>query len=369
MLGCALLAGGALAACQQKWVLDELGSDAGLSGSGGSSGSGGRAGGKGGGSGSSDASVDGRCTAGPLLQATPDVPEVVFALDRSTTMNQTFGSNGQTPLTVALSAIFAEVSSYGGGHGVRPSIDFAFLDFPDTAKDCNASMGCCPSDVTTNYNDFEQQATACYPMGSSSCLQSSLRPTATALSTALGHFSPYSSTQQYNERYVVLITNDDPDPKAMCTSNGCLDAITAVNNLTDVGATTEVVALGSSATCLPDLANTQHVFPTPYYPTQTPPNDLPTVIDGIMRDVAQDGCRLTLTSPPTSGHLAVDFDKTPVSQDPGTMGNGWNYDNNLRVYLHGSLCQNFLQGGSNTTSTFGLQIYDGCGPDHAGGNP
>jgi hypothetical protein len=118
---------------------------------------------------------------------------------------------------------------------------------------------------------------------------------------------------------------------------------------------------------LTELATAQGIFPSPYY-VATMPNDLPGKIDGIMQTVAQGSCRLTLNSP-TSGNLKILFDKVPQTQDSGTTGNGWNYggDGNTRVYLHGTLCQNFLQ--QTQGSPFGLEIYDECVPSHLGSQP
>ena len=359
-LGCALLAI-LLAACRQTVVLDDLGPDAGQPGTGGISG-----GGKGG-VGPSDASTDGRCFgSGQLLQYTSDQPQIVVALDRSTAMNETFGMNGQTPVMVALNAIDAELSKYDGHNG-RPSIQFYFLDFPDTAADCAGSMGCCPSDVTGNFDNFEQEANACHAPGQNSCLQSTNRPTAAALSKAEDFFMFSDGPQHGNERYVLLITDDDPGG-ACNTNDACSDALDAVKGLTGIGVTTEVVDLGSDGPCLNDLANAQGVFPSPYYLTSTPPTDLPDTIDQIITTgISQDVCRLTLTAPPASGHLAVTYGGVSQPQDSGTTGNGWNFDGNTRVFLHGSLCQNFLH--SNTNGMFGLVICDGCCPGSLGQTP
>jgi hypothetical protein len=361
-LGCALLAV-ALAACQQTVVLDDLPPDAGRTGTGGAGGNGS---GKGG-SGPSDASTDGRCFGNQQpLQYTPDQPQIVVALDRSTAMNETFGMNGQTPVMVALNAIDAELSNYDGHNG-RPSIQFYFLDFPDTAGDCTSAMGCCPSDVTGSFNDFEQQANACHSPGPNNCLQSTNRPTAAALSKAQSFFMFSDGPQHGNERYVLLITDDDPGGACASSNGACSDALDALKGLTAMGVTTEVVDLGSDGPCLNDLANAQGVFPSPYYLTSTPPTDLPDLIDSITSDVAQDACRLTLASPPTSGSLAVTYGGVLQQQDSGTTGNGWHYDGKASVFLHGSLCQNFLH---NSQGSFGgLQLYDGCLADHLGGNP
>ena len=220
-----------------------------------------------------------------------------------------------------------------------------------------------------------------------------------ALSKAENFFMFSDGPQHGNERYVLLITDDDPGG-ACNTNDACSDALDAVKGLTGIGVTTEVVDLGSDGPCLNDLANArcilfidpargeqrggvgrlkcggdclndlanaQGVFPSPYYLTSTPPTNLPDVVDEITTDVAQDACRLTLTAPPASGHLAVTYGGVSQPQDSGTTGNGWNSDGNTRVFLHGTLCQSFLH--SNPNGMFGLLISDGCGPGYFGQTP
>jgi hypothetical protein len=365
-LGCAILTG-ALAACQQTWVLDDLPPDASRSGTGGNGAGNGRDGGGKGGFTPSDASADGRCTQGPQLQYKGDVPQVVVVLDRSTPMYEPFDSNGHTPLYSALGAISSEVSKYGGGHNVAPSIDFAFLDFPDTASDCSAMTGCCPSDATLNYMAFELQAD-CSTSEANQCLQSSLRPTASALNAAQRAFASFGgSPPRAAERYILLITADDPDPTC---SPSCYDAEEAVTNPSGISAaaTTAIVALASSSQCLVDVANAQRSSSSlTLYNTASPSNfgDVITIVD----DIAQDGCKLSLTTPPTSSGVSVYLGGQEKLPDTGS-GNGWVYDstdNPQRVILHGTLCTDYLM--SSPGTTFGLVIYDGCGPTHVGQNP
>jgi hypothetical protein len=362
-LGCALLVG-SLAACQQTWKLDDLGPDASQPGTGGM-GSTGSAGGKGGSS-PTDASTDGRCSSnGQTLKYTPDLPQMLVALDRSTAMSAEFPNTNESHLDAALNAILGEVDAYSGGPNHRGTIQFSFLDFPDTGSGCDSSSGCCPSDITTSYNTFSQSAGACTTQpGPTSCLQSSSRPMATALSSAHDYFQFMSGGSHATERYVLLIS--DGNPQGCSSDDPCNDAITKVNDLSGIDVTTEAVAIGSDAGCLTVLANTQGLSPSPYY-LATTPADVSNTIAGIALTVAEGGCRLTLSMPPASGRLAVYFDNVAQMQDSGTMGNGWNYDNSTHVYLHGTLCTSFLQAPPN--SQFGLQIYDGCGPDHLGGNP
>lgn len=342
-----------LAACEQTVSLDDRAMDGGLKGTGGGTGSG-----------SKDGSADGHCT--PISFST-DLPQMVVALDRSSYMDATFGTTDQ--LHAALSAIQADVSHYAGGHNSRTAIQFSFVDFPDNPSDCNASSGCCPSDVTSNYSDFQTASTCSSSSGPSSCVQSMNRPTAAALNKALEYFTFAGSSQHNNEQYVLLVSDGDPVGPCSVSTDPCSDAEAAVKNLANIGVTTEVVAIGDGSGCLKDLGTVQNVYPAPYT-VASGPGDLPTAIDEIAGTVADNACRLTLASPPSSaGHLTVTFDNMVQSLDSGTSGDGWGTGidsyGNTRVYLHGSLCQSFLQTSPNSTS--GLQILDGssCG-SHTG---
>ena len=374
---CALAALGA-GACRQTVVLDDLGPDASLSGSGGK-GKGGSSG-TGGTGGPTDASVDGHCSGGQTqpLQYQWDVPQMVIVLDRSQTMNAIFGTNGtSTELEAALYATNSLVSAYSGDHNTRQVIKFAFIDFPDNASDCNATAGCCPSDWTTNFTDFDNSNLGCSASGPSTCLQSTNRPTAAGLNKAVDYFNSSSGSSHSNERYVVLVSDGDPQKGPCQGGDACNDALTAKSpNLANVNATLEVVDIDSSGTgtpCLANLGSTNQV-PSPYYfiasdPNYVPsdPNSLPYLFQQIGQTVAMNACRLTLPAPPTSGHLTVVFNGTSQLPDVGSTGDSWYWDgSSTRVFLHGSLCQEFLQ--SSPSSSFGLLIYDGCFSSH-GPNP
>ena len=355
-LGCALLAI-FLGACQQTLVLEDRAPDAGRTGRGGTSGggSGGRSDG-----GPSDASSDVRCN-GSQLFYTSDVAQILVALDKSSTMGASLG--GVSRFQAALNAVQSDVSKYNARNG-RASIQFAFLDFPDSATDCNAANGCCPSVVTTSYSDF-QNANSCDSSGPNACFQLTTRPTAAALDEAITYFTGLGGGVVHGgERFVLLITDDDP--QGTCPDNNDMDACSAaiakVGTLSggNLGVTTEVVAIGSSTPCLTELANSQGgVFPSPYYLVSLP-NDLPTAVDQIASTAAQNACRLTLTSPPESGQVTVYLGNTMQLQDNGTTGNGWNYGgDDTRIVLHGSLCTSFLYPNGPGQQ---LQIYDSCPP-------
>jgi hypothetical protein len=367
-LGCALLAI-LLGACQQTLLLDDLSADAGRTGTGGKSGSGGSGGGP------TDASSgDAHCSPSPTpIPYQPDKPQILVALDRTSAMGASFGGmGGESELQAALDAVQTYVTKYSGGHNGSALIQFAFLAFPDPSNNCNANTGCCVTQVTSSYPDFESANTCTGPV--QNCLLSSTRPTAAALYAALDYYKTTSGggSQHTNERFVLLITDDDPHGSCTDGSSSCSDALTAVNGLSDFGVTTEVIAIGPGALCLSQLAAEQTVIPSPYSTASTP-QDLSGQIQAITAAAALNSCRLTLSSPPTSGRLSVTFNHAMQPQDSGTTGDGWSYsgDYSTRVSLHGSLCneylQSLLQGIPNGSS--GLQISDGCPSQHPSGNP
>ncbi len=179
--------------------------------------------------------------------------------------------------------------------------------------------------------------------------------------------------QHTNENYVLLITDDDPHGSCTDGSASCSDALSAVKGLSYLGVTTEVIAIGSGAVCPSMLANQQNVIPSPYSTSSTP-QDLSNQIQAITASVALNSCRLSLSSPPPSNRLSVKFNSVPQLQDSGTTGDGWSYNgdyNNPRVFLHGNLCNQYLQSllQGMPSGSSGLLIYDGCPSQHPGGNP
>ena len=157
----------------------------------------------------------------------------------------------------------------------------------------------------------------------------------------------------------------DDDSTGPCPSNNtaCSDAIAAVGDLTGIGVTTEVVAIGAGAPCLSEAGNRAERRLLRNRTTwRRHPPIFRTCIDEVAQTVADEGCHLTLAEPP-AGQITVVFNGVIQPQDSGTTGNGWNYGgtNDTRVFLHGSLCQSFLQG--SPSSAFGLEIDSGCAPE------
>lgn len=354
-VGCALLAI-LLGACRQTLVLDDLASDAGRSGAGGT------------GVGPTDASSsDAHCSASqmPPITFTPDVPQVIVALDRSSmTTEMSFGSQ-DTEFTAAAADLSAEVSSYqassGQGRAAKPPITFSYLDFPDSASDCNAAVGCCASDVTPTPNSGAFQYAAYDACAAPNvCVSSNNRPIAPALTTAYNAFFNQTSGAQTGQRFVLLVTGGPPSGQCMSLSD-CQSAINEVDSLfKKLDVTTYIVGMGDQTndSCLQAMANDEGS--AQFYSAAVTPNDLVGAIESITGSIAAAACHLTLsTAPSSASQLMVQFQGTEVLPD---FKNGWSLDSGggtPRLTLHGSACQNYLM-----NYPFGLEISGGCASDH-----
>jgi hypothetical protein len=352
-LGCALLAI-LLGACQQRLVLDNL-ADAGQSGTGGT------------GVGPTDAGAsDAHCSASQMLSITftPDTPQVIVVLDRSSmTTEMPFGSQ-DTEFTAAAADLSAEVSSYqastGQGRSTKPPITFSYLDFPDSASDCNAAVGCCASDVMSTPNSQAFQNAAYYACGApSACVSSSNRPIAAALTTAYNAFNQTNGAQP-GQRFVLLVTGGPPSGQCL-TLGDCQSAINEVDSLIKkLDVTTYIVGMGDQTndSCLQAMANDQGS--AQFYSAAITPNDLVGALESITGSIAAAACHLTLsTAAISASQLVVQFQGSLVMPD---FKNGWSLDSGggtPRLTLHGSACQNFIQ-----NYPFGLQISGGCVSDH-----
>jgi hypothetical protein len=354
-LGCALLAI-LLAACQQTLVLDDLAPDAGRSGTGGT------------GVGPSDASSsDAHCPASQSspITFTPDTPQVIVVLDRSsTTTEMPFGSQ-DTEFTAAAADLSAEVSSYqassGQGRSAKPPITFSYLDFPDSAADCNATVGCCASDVMATPNSQAFQNAAYYACGApNACVSSNNRPITAALSSAYNAFNQANGAQT-GQRFVLLVTGGPPSGQCVPSPGDCQGAINEVDSLIKkLDVTTYIVGMGDQTndSCLQEMSNDEGS--AQFYSAAITPNDLVGALESVTGSIAAASCHLTLSTAATSAsQLTVQFQGSAVMPD---FKNGWSLDNGggvPRLTLHGSACTNFIQ-----NYPFGLQISGGCLSDH-----
>lgn len=333
----------ALAACPQTVHLYE---DGGPPAGGGRSGKGGN----GGSGGITDAgSPDGRCQ---QYQFTPDMPQMVIALDRSSNMNQTFPQSSTSHLSAAVHALYSDVGLYTSGHQTDRSISFWFLDFPDGDMGCSGTPECCAKEAvrTTSMSSFDM-ALACEM--SQPCVTSNHRPVAAALANAEQAFADPGAPG--SPRYVLLIS--DGDPGSDCSPDDCTDALQQAQKLRNDGVHLYVVSIANQSSCLFDLANAVNASTdTPYLAQPASPND----VSGDISDAISAAlCRGTLSNQPSANGLDVFVGASSYGY---SMSDGWTYDqSNGRLQLHGSACQLYLQFGGP------VQAYAGCGPGHTSG--
>jgi hypothetical protein len=363
LLGCALLAG-ALVACQQTVVLDDRPPDAGGQGTGGTRGDGG---GKGGFN-PTDASTDALCSGNQaqLLEAIPDVPQVIVTLDRSLMTTET-PLGPQDEFSTAAADLSTEVSHYqsssGPSHtGSGIAISFSYLAFPSTTAGCDYPLGCCTSDATytPTSSAFQMAAYSCSQPGT--CVSSNNRPIAAALAAAHDTFMQAGSSA--GPRFVLLVSGGPPS--GGCSSNDCQSAINRIDDLNSQQVTTYVVGMGDQTNdgCLQSIAN-EVGSTSMFYTPAASSNDLAHALEAVTGSIAQAACHMTLVttfSNVSPSQLAVYEQGNSVMQDDR---NGWTLESqNTRLVLHGSACTNFTLGGG----IYGLQVYTGC-TGHFGGNP
>lgn len=306
---------------------------------------------------------DGHCFGGLPLQFTPAAPEVVIALDRSTAMNEPFG-NDPSQLSSAIETLDAQVLRFTQTQNSPPLIRFAFIDFPDTANDCNGTLGCCSNDVTpiASLAAFEAATGgACSP--ANSCLASAQRPTANALSKAQAFLS---NDPQPGQHYVLLVTDGPPTG---CNAMGmdCTDALGALSKSVQ----TTIVSIGGDASpagCLLNLASAEGAQGPPFYYAASTPNQLTMMIASITNLMAEDACRLDLSTPANApDQLSVVFQSTQSTQSTFvprdvSHSNGWDINGNgSRLTLYGPACTALVQNGAGS-----FQILDGCSGGHGG---
>jgi len=311
----------ALPACAQTVVLEQGVPDGGASA--GNDGS------------SSDGSfADGHC-AGQSQTPKPLSPEVIVALDRSSTM--------APQIATVLAALVPEVESY------QNVIRFGFVDFPDSLQSCPDS--CCIGELTpppampTSYTVFDDAAYVCNTPGTGgfTCPTSAARPTETALQSCVSY---YQRDPQTGGRFVLLITDGDPSGQCGDAKGDCADAENEVGTLHGLNnnVQTVIVDLGMQSDandCLHELATGQGQNGTLYYYFPGP-NGLNDDLASITNVIASAACHLTLGTPPNDPtQVSVSFFGSPIAQD---KNDGWTLDtgNSVGLTLHGTACQNYI---------------------------
>jgi hypothetical protein len=339
----------ALGACEQTLHLFPAGADAGAPGGS----AGGRGGASGGAGGSTDGgSPDGHCSGSTALAVTPDAPQMVVVLDRSTNMAALFDGS-ETQLDAALNALAAQIGVYGSGSTSRPSVQVSAVAFPDqSGSNCQSSNACCAGDVKP-WAAFQSAVSAC-EQTSSSCGASGNRPIKAALAAADAALT--SGGAQPFQRYVLLVTDGPPSGCDDCTAASTeISTLTTSDkiNLSIVGLGTNKDALG----CLlyPSSPGTGQ----PFWQFASGPTELQGILTGIMQSAA---CSATLSPPPqSSADLQVAYGRgsTPTPLTAGDRANGWIYAYG-HLHLYGSACQMALGGWAD------LKVTTGCGSGRSG---
>lgn len=329
----------ALTACRQTVVFDQSGFEGGVL----------------------DASGDGGptvCT-GPPAQILPEYPEMTVALDRSLGMSGRFGDT--TQLMAARDALDVQAARY------QKAIHFGYVDFPGASGGSCPQGECCPgpfSQPNPNFLLFSSKLHACD--GSQSCQSTNnVRPTWAALTSTLSWFMQPES----NRRYVLLITNGEPDCGGGQTFGDCQDTSSVVSQLAKAGVTTYVVVPSPGpidnyvATCMTTLALAGNApTPQPYYQLAPDPTALSGALGAIAHDVATDACQvdvLQIQTPVDPDRGSVQWMNTPIPRSRNG-GDGWDIANNgFDVKLRGQWCDRLIQDGPDAFAVFPV-----CNPRH-----
>lgn len=282
-------------------------------------------------------------------------PEVMVALDRSSTMNARFGDS--TVLGTARDALDVYASRY------QKVANFGYIEFPGGSSLCTGQAGCCasnPKPPNPNYVPFNMALHACDQNGLPSCATASYqRPTVPALT---GCEVVFSSRPDQTSRYVLLITNGMPDCGAGPNS-GCNDAQTTVTDMArNYFVSTVVVAPGqldpTTTDCLEGMAINGGARNPPYLHPASNATDLGNTIGDVIRGFAMDACRLNLTT------RIADSDRAAVTwkdaQIPRDRNSGWELvDNGFTVILHSQWCDHLIEDGPAV-----FAVFPDCNPTH-----
>lgn len=316
-----------LAACRQTVVIDQSGVDAG---------------------GGFD-SGQLFCSGAPT-EFTIHPPQVMVALDRSSTMNTRFGDS--TVLGTARDALDVYASRY------QKVASFGYVEFPGGSSVCTGQAGCCastPKAPNPNYVLFNMGLHNCDQNSQPSCATASYqRPTVPALT---GCELVYSSPPDRSSRYVLLITNGMPDC-GTGPNSGCGDAQMTVSEMLRNFVTTVVVAPGQldqmTTDCMRGIAINGGALDPPYYYPASNASDLANTIGEVIREFAMDACHLTVTTRIDPDRAAVSWKDSQISRTAWDLS-----DNGFTINLHGSSCDHLIDDGPAA-----FAVFPDCNPTH-----
>ena len=305
----------ALVACTQKVVFQTESRDGGST-----SGSGGVGGGP------------GMCRDGHSapLDFRPELSNVIVAVDRSTSMNGPFGSS--TKLQMARDLLTKLVSQY------EHSLRLGYAAFPGPACFQEA---CCwiqaSAPIQHGFQSFLTALRACD--APNACPISNERPTAAALA---GCLETFSFPNPPGTDHVILISDGPPGCNA--NSDVCRDATQQAQELNFRSIRANVIDLSTQGQdrCLASLAATGNGR----YDSVSA-GEFEDRLDRLLRDIADDACRLDVETPPKDpDQVTVLYKDQPIRRDRDRM-NGWEFNSGFRtITVYGNACDMIVRGGN-----------------------
>jgi hypothetical protein len=280
------------------------------------------------------------CLNDQIVDVMPESPVVVFALDRTMSMNEPFGSSPGAPskLYAARDALVAVIKHY------QAVVRFAYVGFPGIASGSCFPESCCsiidmPVPTLDIATYIDGQLAFCDDP-TNNCAVGMERPTAQVLATLAQ--SPGGPGFGHGNRAVVLVTDGDPGC-AGGSNDPCNDAYFQVSNLiNNAGVHTNVVGLGTSPDdrCLKQqLASAGSGM----YASPTRSSDLQPALEGIVSKIARGACALNFGSnsqiDPSQLHVYLNGMSVPHDNQ-----NGWDFEY-PQIVLNGQACDMFLASG------------------------
>ncbi len=339
----------------------------GLSGGGGGSGTG-----SGGGDGLSDAGgsdspTDGKvihCSGGQSpsqIKALPEVPSIMFAVDRSPSMGKN-SLGGGTRYSVAKDAISQTVNKY------TPLAGFGYIEFPGKSNDNTCGNCCVGGYLAPSFNGsnaISDTMTACWfpSAGQYNCVGSDATPSLQALNKIRSNLK-----SSPGPIYTLLLTDGPPTCATDSMSDPCDQAAQTVSDMfKSAQIATAVVAVGDvqidsddggppANTCLSNIANAGgHPSGTsrPFYYVANTEGLVHSEVDSI---VAGTICHVDITDSTVDLNpfrLEVDVNGTPIPFDPL---NGWTLSD-ARIDFWGTSCSTLISALSRNSNRV---VVKGC---------
>lgn len=285
------------------------------------------------------------CVGGQIqpLSFTLRGPEVIVSVDRSASMQSSFGSG--TWLQVIQQQVHSLIFKY------QKIVRFGYQEFPTPTAICGSPQGCCAGDVTppmfNNLHAIENVMAAC-PGNGNICVLNQ-RPLTHALSKCEATYASVGDNGR--NRYVLLLIGGEPT--CMGPDQGlssCGNAVAEVLKMNNGSIRTVVFGVGDEAAgnaraCLDDLALKGGLdgAASPFYHLAQTPTELSAALGPVVKRMAEEACHIDIRSPPADpAQVQLLFDGVQVPPD-GV--DGWDFDPgfSFKITVHGRWCDTLLQ--------------------------